>query len=54
MLFHVLALGTVCLVRARRQRGRLESRQSHCKEDVEAVVGIFALLKIVKPSSVGF
>lgn len=54
MLFHVLAFRTVCLVTARRQRGRLESRQSHCKEDVEAVVGIFALLKIVKPSSVGF
>lgn len=54
MLFHVLAFRTVCLVRARRQRGCLESRQSHCKEDVQAVVGIFALLKIVKPSSVGF
>lgn len=50
----MLAFQTVCLVTDRRQHGHMESRQSHCKEDVEAGMDIFALLKIGNPSSVGF
>jgi len=42
------------LLADRRQRSHLESRQRQCKEDVEAVVDIFALLKIGNPFCVGF